>query len=164
MFISVTKSFLEFSSWRLVHFAAETPTVTVTATSTATVLCTETKLMVDANTAALVTLASNVPQSEMDLHFLGTTITVYQTPSNAMVDKGATSSGSLTVWMVVAILFLVIAIAAIVLSTLLGYILYKKTTTFKGSFTANSDHDTKESGRDRKSVETKYFNSRNFCC
>ena len=103
----------------------------------------------------------NLKWPELFLEFLQICFAA-QTPANGMVDQGSKSSGSQTAWMMVAILFLVIAITAIVLSTFMGYLLYKKTKTFKGSFTARSDYDTKEPGKDGNSVETKYFNLRIF--
>ena len=55
--------------------------------------------------------------------------------------------------MVMAIVFLVIAISAIVLSIFKGYILYKKTKTFICSSTVDGDHETEEPGKVGKQVE-----------
>ena len=138
----------------IVDSEAETQTITVTATSTATVPCTETKLLLDTCTAAItVTSASTVQCSQADLHSLETTITVNQTPGNAVIDQSSKSSGSQTVWMVVAILFLVIAISAIVLSMFMGYLLHKKNKTIKISSTADVDYGIKEPGKVGKPVE-----------
>ena len=92
-------------------FEAKTQTDTVTTTTTATVPCTETDLMMDTNTATTtVTIAPTVQCSQVDLHPLATAVTMNQTPGNAMVDQGSKSSGSQTVWMVVAVFFLMMAI------------------------------------------------------
>ena len=85
--------------------------ITVAVTPTDTVPCAEASLNKDARTVTvMVTTASVVPcQQESNL-----------------ANKSSDSNRSQAVWVVVAILFLVIAVSAIVLSTFLGYLLHKK--------------------------------------
>ena len=71
------------------------------------------------------------------LHAPATTVIVNHTP-----DETSKSDRSLTVWMVVAILFIVIAISAIAFSISLGYVFHKKINTLKNSTIATSATNT----------------------
>ena len=107
----------------------ETQTVTITASSTFAInqlsCATETETLI-----ILHTLATTTPESH--------------TPDDAMVDQCSTSSGSQTVWMVVAIVFFVIAASAIILSIFLGYFLHRKGKILDKSTTATANPNTME--------------------
>ena len=70
--------------------------------------------------------------------------TISSTPDQTMADHSLQSDGSLTKWMVLAILFIVIAVSAITLSIFVGYFSYKKIKTLEKSLTAISATNTKE--------------------
>ena len=159
-------------------FDAEMQTVTVIATSTATVPCTETDPKVDTNTVIMTASTSAVHCSKVGskmetqtvtitafsncqaactetetvtiLHPLATTVTVKYTPDNAIVGQSSTSDGAQTVWMVVAILFIMIATFAIVFTTFMGCLLHKKANTFKHSTTEDCNNDTTKSAKEGK--------------
>ena len=84
------------------------------------------------------------------LHIGGTevqetnSVTINSTPDNPMVDQSLQSDGSMTVWVVVTILFIVIAVLAITLSIFVGYFSHKKIRTLKNSLAAISATHTKE--------------------
>ena len=59
-------------------------------------------------------------------HISTTTVVVSQTPENVYLDQALKPEGSKTAWMVVAILFLVIAISSVTFSAILGYIVCKR--------------------------------------
>ena len=71
-----------------------------------------------------------------------------QTPNNVLLDQSLNAEGSTTAWMVVAILFLVITISAIVLNVIMGYLLHKKAKTLKLPSAAASGTATKESAKE----------------
>ena len=77
------------------------------------------------------------------LHPLSITVTVNHTP-DVMVNQGSNFDWLLTVWMVGAIVLLVIAVSAIILSILLGYLLCKKRNTVDKSSSATSNPNTIE--------------------
>ena len=57
-----------------------------------------------------------------------------QSPSSEdSLEQGQKSGGSSMAWMVVAIVFLIIALSTIVLTTVMGYLLYKKTRVMENS-------------------------------
>ena len=62
-----------------------------------------------------------------------------------LADNSSDSNGSQAVWVVVAILFLVIAVSAIVSSTFLGYLLYKKVKSQGNANAAASGRETNTS-------------------
>ena len=106
-----------------------TQTVTITASSTCAI--TDNQLLCATETETLTifhTLAATIPESN--------------TPDDAMVDQCSTSNGSQTVWMVVAIVFFVIALSAIVLNIFLGYFLHRKGKILDMSTTGTSNPNT----------------------
>ena len=115
----------------------------MTVTATDTVPCAATLLNNDAKTVTvMVTTASVVPcQQESNL-----------------ADKSSDSDGSQAVWVVVAILFLVIAVSAIVSSTFLGYLLHKKVKNHGNASTAASS-----TGTNRSVGEGKISNTQCIC-
>ena len=78
------------------------------------------------------------------LHTLAATTVKNNTSENALVGQGSTSTRSQTVWVVMATVFLVIAVSAIVLSIFLGYFLHKKGKTMDMSTTATIHPSTIE--------------------
>ena len=83
---------------------------TVTVTLTDTVTCAETSMNNDSRVTVMVTTTSVVPCRQ----------------ESSAADQSSDYNGSRAVWVVMAILFLVIAVSAIVSSTFLGYLLHKK--------------------------------------
>ena len=74
-----------------------------------------------------------------------TTVIASQSPTNDdSLDQSQKSGGSSTAWMVVAIVFLVIALTAIALSIIMGYLLHKKTRAMENSSPSNSGTDSKK--------------------
>ena len=61
-----------------------------------------------------------------------------------MVDNSLQSDESLTVWVVLTILFIVMSVLAITLSIFVGYFSHKKIRTLKNSLAAISANNTKE--------------------
>ena len=58
-------------------------------------------------------------------HTLPTMFIVNQARSNIILDQSSEAVGSQTPWMVLAILFIIIAVVGFALSALLGFLLYK---------------------------------------
>ena len=114
---------------------------TITITSTGTVTMTDTVNNTPANgpsvdctlldtaidTQTLIVTASCTPT----IAFSQGTVIMNSSPDNGLVDQSGTSDVSCTMWMVIAVLFLIIAIFAIVLSAVLGFLLHKKSSTMK---------------------------------
>ena len=61
-----------------------------------------------------------------------------------MDDHRLQSDGSMTVWVVLTILFIVIAVSAVVFSIFVGYFSHKMVRTLKHSLAAISSAHTKE--------------------
>ena len=117
----------------------ETKTITVSATLTTTtpssyVQCTQ-------------AVYKTQPQIITVQHTFTTTVVVSQTPNDSSLDQGLKGEGSTMAWMVVAILFLITTISAIVLSTIMGYLLHKKGKTLEVSSAVASGSATKESAQ-----------------
>ena len=132
-------------------FESEMQTISVTTIFTSTITFTKTEYMAvtmpttvtisDCSTSATSgNQASCMAETDTitNLHHIATTGTVSHTPNSGMVDQGSRSNGSQTVWMVVAILFIMIALSTTVFNIFLGYILLKKINTLKNSSTATS--------------------------
>ena len=66
------------------------------------------------------------------------------TPTTTSTSAINVCDGSLTVWVVLAILFIVIAVSPITLSIFVGYFSYKKIRALKDSLAAISASNTKE--------------------
>ena len=107
----------------------ETQTVTIAASSTCAIAENQATCTADTETVTI-------------LHPLATTVTVNYTPDNAMMGQSSNSNGSQTVWMAVAILFMVIATSAIVFSIFMGCLLHKKVKAFKRSTTEDCNNGT----------------------
>ena len=88
------------------------------------------------------------PQNVTISYNFTTTVTVSQTPNSVLLDQCLKAEGSTTAWMVVAILFLIITISAIVLNVIMGYLLHKKAKTPKISSAAALGSVTKESAKE----------------
>ena len=74
-----------------------------------------------------------------------TMVIVTQSPrSDDSLEQGQNSGGSSTAWMVVAIIFLVIALSAIALSIIMGYLLHKKTRVMENSNAPNFGTNSKK--------------------
>ena len=110
------------------NFEVETHNATVTTTSMSTVLFTKT---VTITAASCYMTKTN-------------SFTLNSTPDHTMGDQSLQSNGSLTAWMAVTILFIVIAVSAITLSIFVGYFWYKKIMTLEKSLAAFSATNTKE--------------------
>ena len=118
----------------------ETQTVTITASSTLAVTDNQVGFRFCTAETETVTI----------LHPLATTVTVNHTPDNDLVDQSSKCNGSQTLWMVLAILFIVIAVSTVVFSIFVGYFSRKKFQTLEYSNTATCTINTKGLGREGK--------------
>ena len=113
-------------------------TVTTTPTSTIQDLFPKTDPMPGLTTVTVTITATSCYMAET------TSFTMNSTPDNSMVDQSLQSDGSLSAWMAVAIVLLVIAVSAIFLSIFVGYFSHKKMKTLEISLAAVSSANNKE--------------------
>ena len=135
----------------------ETKTITVSANPTSVVACKFTDNMVETEVVT-ATPSSCVqytqahyktePQIITIPYTFTTTVVVSQTQNNVSLGQSLKAEGSTTAWMMVAILFLLIAISAIVLNVIMGYLLHKKAKCLKISNGVASEIATKESAKE----------------
>ena len=111
---------------------ADNHIITVTVTPTDTVVCTETEMNKDAKTVIVVVTSTSVVPCQQE---------------SGLADQNSDCNGSQAVWVVMTILFLVIAVSAIVSSTFLGYLLHKKVKSQGNANAAASGTDTNTSIR-----------------
>ena len=109
-----------------------------TSTSTFLDLFRQTVPMAGSTTTTVTITATSCYMAET------TSFTMNSTPDNTMVDKSLQSDGSMTAWMAVAIVLLMVAVSAIFLSIFVGYFSRKKMKTMQISFTAITSSSNKE--------------------
>ena len=137
----------------------EMKTITVSATPTSVVSFVCTDNMVTTKIFTVTATPSSCAQSAQANYTMKpqiitipcaftTTVVVSQTPNNLSLEQSLKAEGSTTAWMVVAILFLLIAIFVIVLNAIMGYHLHKKANYLRISNGAASEVATEKSAKE----------------
>ena len=115
----------------------EMETITITQTSTTTVVMSQAISSVPCTQPGST---GRVTQTITVSHISTTTVIVSQTPGNVVLNQVSESTGSQTAWMAVAILFIIFGILGLILSLVLGCLLYKKYKRLDKPNTSSSTH------------------------
>ena len=104
-------------------FPLKTETITVLQISTATIVLSQ---IISSHSCTQVGSPVTETQAITVSHVSTATVVVSQTPNNIFLSETSKYAGSQSAWMVAAILFIIISILAVILSLILGYLLFKK--------------------------------------
>ena len=121
------------------HCEPKTETVTVSSTPASSIACECTDHKKETDFVTITSAPSPVVDCIQTEYIrepltITTTITASQSPSSDdSLEQSQKSVGSSMAWMVVAVVFLLIALSAIVLSIIMGYLLHKKTKAMENT-------------------------------